>query len=500
MAFKKKEQMKICNRCGFYQFGISGNECRACGGPLINIPLQEEVHAQDIKAVLDAQDEETVKDIFKEIVDTPESTRSLVELLLHRDPPAKDQGWNLNRPHAPKEAGASSSQRGHATGVAPARTRQEAADNKVFQLSVLTGGIAGFLAFLKNTPSNIKSSLSSVRERFGWKAIWSGAIAFSVLTAVVSSPFNPPLRNLIGKMVYDAPVLLQITHEKSEILPGETITLTALATGESLTYNWTHSSNAEIIGNGQSVKLKALENSSLSSTVPINVQLVVKDKYERATPQKNETINLVPPHPSANDLRVRIYGPGREIQAGEIVPLEALVSDNRGDEMTYDWSVSLGRIEGNSQSAILITPANVSLPTYVDVILTVQCSRGIRAVERLTVTIKPARKSVVTVGPKNFPAPEISLCQADRTSVHAGEIINLTSVARDPSGGSLTYEWASPYGVMGHLAIATLDTSTIKVASAEMTLPITLKVKNERGVSAYKIILITVKAAPPSKQ
>jgi outer membrane protein OmpA-like peptidoglycan-associated protein/opacity protein-like surface antigen len=135
------------------------------------------------------------------------------------------------------------------------------------------------------------------------------------------------------------------------------------------------------------------------------------------------------------------------IGSGETVAVRAEASDPRHNPLTYSWTSSDGAVEGSGpvvrwdSSGMALGPHTVRARVDNGRGGTAECSAEIR------VAPQPNR-------------PPTMNCTADRSSVPAGDSVQINAMASDPDNDPLTYYWKSTGGpIAGSGASVTLNTS-----------------------------------------
>ncbi len=172
------------------------------------------------------------------------------------------------------------------------------------------------------------------------------------------------------------------------------------------------------------------------------------------------------------------------LESGDMVAVSAAASDPDNDPLTYTWSASGGRVDGNGPQVRWLS-AGTAAGNYT-VTLHVDDGRGGAASCSTDIRVepKPNRPPVIT-------------CSADRTSVFAGERVHITTNASDPDGDRLAYAWRANSGqVVGSGAAVDFDTTGL----APGTYTVTVRVDDGRGGAADCSTTIEVKPVPPPPQ
>ena len=146
---------------------------------------------------------------------------------------------------------------------------------------------------------------------------------------------------------------------------------------------------------------------------------------------------------------------------GVAVPVHAAAVDPDGDAMTYSWTSTGGRVDGNGPDARWYEnnagAGNYTITAHVDDGHggTVSCSADIR------VNAPP---------PPPAPKPPVMSCSVDRGSVMAGERASIMANASSPQNFPLTYTWRANSGqVVGTGSTVQFDTTGLGPGSYTIT-------------------------------
>jgi outer membrane protein OmpA-like peptidoglycan-associated protein/opacity protein-like surface antigen len=170
--------------------------------------------------------------------------------------------------------------------------------------------------------------------------------------------------------------------------------------------------------------------------------------------------------------------------SNEVVGVRATASDPDNDPLTYSWSATGGKIEGTDASARWDS-AGTAPGTYT-VTARVDDGRGGTA----------SCSADINVTPKPIPPPTMS-CSVDRSSVLAGERVQVTATANDQSNTPLNYIWQSNGGqIIGTGSSVQFDTTGLAAGSYS----ITGRVENGKGGAADCSTSVTVQVPPPAPQ
>lgn len=195
-------------------------------------------------------------------------------------------------------------------------------------------------------------------------------------------------------------------------------------------------------------------------------------------PQKAPPVNHPPTIACTADKNM-VY-----LDSGDMGTISCNASDPDNDPLTYTWSSTCGRVEGNG-SQVRWLSAGVPLGTCV-ITAKVDDGRGGAASSSVNVRVEPRPNRPPTV-----------TCSADRTSVFAGERVHIATNASDPDGDPITYTWRTNGGqIVGSGPAVDLDTTGLAPGSYTVT----VRVDDGRGGAADCVTTVEVKAVPPPPQ
>ncbi len=171
----------------------------------------------------------------------------------------------------------------------------------------------------------------------------------------------------------------------------------------------------------------------------------------------------------------------------ELVSVRVEASDPDNGSLTYSWTASDGPVEGTG-AMMRWNTAGMSVGEH-SLKAHVENGRGGRAEcsAELRVEVRPNR------------APTVA-CAADKNSVTAGEVVEITATASDPDNDPLSYSWTVGTGQnMSHMdaTAASVRMPTAGMAPGEYR--VIGKVDDGRGGTAdcAVVVAVQVAAAPP---
>ncbi|MEO0247998.1 MAG: hypothetical protein ABIN58_00360 [candidate division WOR-3 bacterium] len=189
---------------------------------------------------------------------------------------------------------------------------------------------------------------------------------------------------------------VQLTASSTSVRAGDSVSLNASASGESLKDDWWKSAG-ELEGDGLSRRLKT----SLADVGQIKVSVTVRDRYGRTA---SDEVTIAVERPPNRPPQIEDFSAiPSEVLLGKSVTLTVRASDPDSDNLEYNWVWSDGslRVQDDRRSAILST-SNIPIS-----------GQAIRVT--VTVTVKDgrggtdSRSFVVTVRKPEIPPGEVTL-------------------------------------------------------------------------------------------
>ncbi|MEM9920642.1 MAG: PKD domain-containing protein [Bacteroidota bacterium] len=254
--------------------------------------------------------------------------------------------------------------------------------------------------------------------------------------------------------VLESPVV-SIDPQDSAICAGESIKLTANATGNGLTYAWTAS------GGSFDDPTAMMPTYTMMMPGTYTISVVVTD--ENGCTGEASTTVTVNPNPE-----VSIDPQGGEICAGESIKLTANAT---GNGLTYAWTATGGSFD---DPTAMMPNYTMMMPGTYTITVVVTDENGCSGEASTTVTVNPN--------------PEVEIDPQDG-EICAGESIKLTANA---TGNGLTYAWTATGG--------SFDDPTAMMPNYTMMMPgtytITVVVTDENGCVGEASTTVTVNPNP----
>ena len=194
-------------------------------------------------------------------------------------------------------------------------------------------------------------------------------------------------------------------------------------------------------------------------------------------PEKAPPVNH-PPTISCKTDKDMVY-----VDSGDAITVSCDASDPDNDPLTYTWSSTGGRVDGNGPQTRWLSAGTAVGPYSA----TAKVDDGRGGYASSTVNFR--------VDEKPYHPPAIT-CSADRSSVFPGERVHITTNANSPDGLPLTYTWRTTGGqIVGSGASADFDTTNLAPGNYTVTVS-----ANDGKTGADCSSTIEVKPVPPPPQ
>jgi outer membrane protein OmpA-like peptidoglycan-associated protein len=195
-----------------------------------------------------------------------------------------------------------------------------------------------------------------------------------------------------------------------------------------------------------------------------------------------EAVNRPPTASCSADKNMVLAG------SDEVVPVHVSASDPDNDSLTYTWSATGGRVDGTGADARW-SAGNAGAGSYS---VSVRVDDGHGGSASCSVDIR-----VNAPPPPPAPKPPVMTCSTDRSTVMAGERINVSASASSPQNFPLTYAWQTNGGqIVGSGSSVQFDTTGL----APGTYTITGRVDDGHNGAADCTANVTVQQPPPPPQ
>ncbi|MBK6902918.1 MAG: T9SS type A sorting domain-containing protein [Saprospirales bacterium] len=155
------------------------------------------------------------------------------------------------------------------------------------------------------------------------------------------------------------------------------------------------------------------------------------------------------------------------VEIGDATTIYATVSDPDSGEFTYQWSTTMGSIEGDSSEVIFTAPAAAG---DAEIQLIVNDPEG----NSDTATL------ILSIVPEINDPPHIAEILKSLPYVGPGESLELTCLAEDPDADPLTYEWTASGGSLSGSGSSRTWTAPL----SEGIFLISVKVADDQGLFA----------------
>ncbi len=180
-----------------------------------------------------------------------------------------------------------------------------------------------------------------------------------------------------------------------------------------------------------------------------------------------------PPKPNNNPVISKLEANPETLAAAGTSTINCSATDQDGDTITYVWTCSNGKIEGNGASVSFTAPEQGG--SY-EVSVEVSDGRGGIAKE----------KKMIQVNSK----PEIKALTPNNTELKMGDKTSIVCEAADADNDQLTFEWSAS---KGEIVADTTGTSAEFTAPAEAdTCTVTVKVTDGKGGEESKSVDLNV--------
>ncbi|MDE3273787.1 M6 family metalloprotease domain-containing protein [Pseudoalteromonas sp. G4] len=176
------------------------------------------------------------------------------------------------------------------------------------------------------------------------------------------------------------------------------------------------------------------------------------------------------------------------VVANEQVTIDATVSDEDGDSLTYQWQQISGptvALNNETTTTLSFTAPEVSVDTAMEFALSVSDGEG-SVTGYVQVNVKRANE-----------APTVTL--GNNITVNEGESVNLTAQASDPDGDNLSYNWVQTSGPTVSLSSTTDANISFTAPNVESNQVLTFEVTvSDSNLTSTASIQVTVQNIPVS--
>jgi len=158
--------------------------------------------------------------------------------------------------------------------------------------------------------------------------------------------------------------------------------------------------------------------------------------------------------------------------------IECIASDEDGDELVYEWSVSEGEINGNGAAVAWTAPEQEGI---YNIMVSVTDGKDGEATDSVTIIVKANH------------LPGITSLVSDADWITVGNSCDIECQAEDEDGDELNYEWSASGG-----DISGTGSAVVWTAPAEASLySITVVVTDGYGGEDSRVLAISVSYNPP---
>ncbi|QAT89039.1 branched-chain amino acid ABC transporter2C amino acid-binding protein [Corallococcus coralloides] len=179
-----------------------------------------------------------------------------------------------------------------------------------------------------------------------------------------------------------------------------------------------------------------------------------------------------------------VAGEPQRVMLGAPFQVQATVTDEDGDALTYAWSATCeGTFEG-------VTRAN---PSFTPTAAPLDC--GCQLKGAVTDSFGGSTEQLVNLCVRAEAPPIVKTTSQSATSALAGERVTFTVEAMDPRAEAMTFAWSSNVGALGtpvgDAAASTVDWTELSCVPADVTPTVELVVTNASGASTRHSFPVT---------
>ncbi len=277
----------------------------------------------------------------------------------------------------------------------------------------------------------------------------------------------------------DPPVITKLETSASTVTAGGFIFITVEAEDpdrDSLAYEWAASAGA-IEDSGAAIQWRAPQTTGAET-----VSVTVSDG-NGGVARAHLTFYVINNDPANHPPDVSdLTAAADTVTGGESTTITATATDPDGDELSYAWSKSAGKITGSGPSILWEAPVTTFAFSQHEVRVLVSDGRGGYASRRINLTVKSP-----------LPLPEIRHLTATPAEVGLGGRSTLSVEAISPTGSALNYQWSAIGGVIsGEGKTITWTAPSGPVCCAPGPYEITVCVTNREGGQTERQVTVTV--------
>ncbi|NOJ95833.1 right-handed parallel beta-helix repeat-containing protein [Corallococcus coralloides] len=179
-----------------------------------------------------------------------------------------------------------------------------------------------------------------------------------------------------------------------------------------------------------------------------------------------------------------VAGEPQRVMLGAPFQVQATVTDEDGDALTYAWSATCeGTFEG-------VTRAN---PSFTPTAAPLDC--GCQLKGAVTDSLGGSTEQLVNLCVRAEAPPIVKTTSQSATSALAGERVTFTVEAMDPRAEAMTFAWSSNVGALGtpvgDAAASTVDWTELSCVPTDVTPTVELVVTNASGASSRHSFPVT---------